>query len=47
MKEAIVYKDRSGYWKVEECDTGRQIGNLCASELEAYKLANASGYIVR
>lgn len=47
IKDAIVYKDRTGYWRVVEQDTGRPIGLLQDSELAAYKLANREGYIVR
>ena len=47
MKTAKVLIDKTGYWAVYDCDTGRQIGNLCSDELEAYKLANANNYIVR
>ena len=46
MKEAIVYKDRTGYWVAADRATGRKIGGFCDSELEAYKKANANGYIV-
>lgn len=46
MKEAMVYKDRTGYWVVEDRTTNRRIGGYCDSELEAYKRANANGYIV-
>uniref|UniRef100_A0A6M3KW60 Uncharacterized protein n=1 Tax=viral metagenome TaxID=1070528 RepID=A0A6M3KW60_9ZZZZ len=47
VKEAIVYKDRTGYWVAEDSKTHTRIGNYCDSELEAYKLANRGGYVVR
>jgi len=46
-KTAIVYKDKSGYWVAEDDKGHKMIGNFCDSELEAYKLANRNGYIVR
>jgi hypothetical protein len=47
MKEAIVYKDRTGYWVAEDRNTHKRIGSFCDSELEAYKTANSMGYVVR
>ena len=47
MKEAIVYKDRSGYWVAEDAKTGQKISQFVDSELKAYKIANGKGYIVR
>ena len=47
MKYAIVYRDRTGWWAVECRDSGKRIGGLCDSELDAYKLANSEGYLVR
>ena len=47
MKEAIVYKDRSGYWVAEDRKTNQRIDGFCDSELEAYKKANRNGYVVR
>jgi len=46
-KEAIVYKDRTGWWVSEDWNNHRQIGEYCDSELEAYKQANRKGYIVK
>jgi len=46
MKTAQVYQDKTGYWMIVD-DNGRQIGRLQDSELEAVKLANAYGYLVR
>lgn len=45
-KIAIVYKDESGYWAVEDMKTHERIGPLYLSELDAYKAANRYGYIV-
>ena len=47
VKEAVVYEDRTGYWVAEDWNTQQKIGGLQDSELEAYKIANANGYIVR
>ena len=47
MKEAIVYKDQTGYWVAEDWNTGKKIGGFKNSELEAYKAANYHGYVVR
>jgi hypothetical protein len=47
MKEAIVYKDRTGYWVAEALDTKEKLGGLQSTELQAYKTANSRGYIVR
>lgn len=47
MKEAVVFKDRTGYWVAVADDTNQRIGGFHNSELEAYKAANRSGYIVR
>ncbi|MCK5612839.1 hypothetical protein KAR91_63790 [Candidatus Pacearchaeota archaeon] len=46
-KEAIVYKDRTGWWVAEDYKTGKKIGGFHDSELLAYKAANFNGYIVR
>lgn len=46
MKEAIVYKHRSGWWAIKCRETGRKIGGLCDTEAEAIREANAEGYIV-
>lgn len=46
IKEAVIYKDRTGYWVVEDRCTHQKIGLYCGSELEAYKQANRNGYIV-
>ena len=46
MKEALVYKDQTGYWVAEDRKTNKMIGGYCDSELEAYKRANAYGYVV-
>ena len=46
-KEAIVYKDRTGYWVAEDWNTHTKIGGLQDSELDAYKIANANGYVVK
>lgn len=45
-KKATVCKDRTGYWTAYARDTGENIGGLHNTELEAYKAANAAGYIV-
>lgn len=47
QKEAIVFMDRTGYWVAIDSKTDKRIGNFCDSELEAYKIANSNGYIVR
>jgi len=47
MKEAIVYKDRTGYWAAEDDKTGKLIDGFHDSELSAYKAANRNGYVVR
>lgn len=47
MKTAVVYKDKTGYWIAEDDKTHQRIGGFCDSELEAYKLANRYGYVVR
>ncbi len=47
VKEAIVYKDRTGYWAVEDWSSNKKIGGFHDSELAAYKLANYNGYVVR
>jgi hypothetical protein len=47
MKTAYVYKDRTGFWAVRADDTGEMIGTFYSSELEAYKIANRKGYLVR
>jgi len=46
MKEAFVYKDRTGYWVAEARDTGHKLGGFHDTELDAYRYANRSGYIV-
>lgn len=46
MKTAIVRRDRTGWWVVLD-SSGRQIGGLHDSELDAYKYANSNGYIVQ
>jgi hypothetical protein len=46
MKKATVSKDRTGYWVAYAHDTRENIGGLHSSELEAYKAANAAGYVV-
>lgn len=45
-KRAIVYKDRSGYWVAEDVCTNEKLNGFHDSELQAYKAANARGYIV-
>jgi len=47
MKYARIIEDRDGYWKVKCDDSGNQIGQACYSELEAYKMANGHGYLVK
>ena len=47
MKEAVVYKDRTGYWVAVADDTGEKIGGFHDTELAAYKAANRKRYIVR
>jgi len=47
MKEAIVYKDSTGYWVARADDTNKKIGGFHDSELAAYRAANQAGYIVR
>lgn len=46
MKQAYVYKHRTGWWAVDDRATGKQIGGFFDTELEAYKFANSEGYIV-
>lgn len=46
MKKAIVGMSRTGYWEVTCDDTGRSLG-FYSTELDAYKAANAAGYLVR
>ncbi len=46
-KTATVGKERSGYWAAIDDKTGHRIGGLQDSELDAYKVANANGYLVR
>jgi hypothetical protein len=46
MKEAIVFKHRSGAWAAKDRDTGKLIGGLHDTELEAYKAAGREGYVV-
>ena len=46
MKKAYVFKDRTGWWKVECEQSGKQIGGFCDSEAEALRLAAAEGYLV-
>jgi hypothetical protein len=45
-KTAYVGKDSSGYWVACAYDTGKNIGGLHSTELDAFKAANAAGYIV-
>ena len=47
MKEAIVYKDKTGYWVAFDTRSNTMIGGFCDSELKAYKIANGQGYVVR
>jgi len=47
IKEAIVYKDQSGYWVAEDTQTNQKISHFVDSELKAYKIANGKGYVVR
>ena len=47
MKEAIVYRDKTGYWVAFDTRANMMIGCFCDSELEAYKTANGQGYVVR
>jgi len=44
MKEAMVFKNQSGYW-VAECRNTRRVIYKGGSELEAYKTANFEGYL--
>jgi hypothetical protein len=46
MKKATVYKDKTGYWVAIAHDTNEKIGGFHNTEFEAYKAANAAGYIV-
>ena len=46
-KEAIVYKDKTGYWVAKDAKTGQIISPFVDDELKAYKIANGKGYIVR
>jgi len=47
MKEAVVYKDWSGWWVAEDRKTGEKIGGYHHdTELEAYKEANRKRYLV-
>lgn len=46
-KTAVVYIDKTGYWVAIADDTGQRIGGLHRTELDAYKAANYSGYLVR
>jgi hypothetical protein len=46
MKMAQVYRDKTGYWIAVD-EHGRQIGRLQDFELDAIKMANAYGYLVR
>lgn len=46
MKTAQVYQDKTGYWVIVD-ERGQQVGRLQDSELDAIKLANAYGYLVR
>lgn len=45
-QEAIVYKDRTGYWAVEDKKTHQRVGGLHSTEFDAYKYANWQGYVV-
>jgi len=45
-KKAIVCKDSTGYWVAIARDTDEKLGGLQDSELDAYKAANAAGYLV-
>jgi len=45
-KEAIVVKDRSGWWAVKDRATLKRVGGLYDTELQAYQAANRAGYIV-
>ena len=47
MKEAIVYQNERGYWIIEDAKTNQKISEPQRTELEAYKVANFNGYIVR
>lgn len=44
-KRAIICKDRTGYWVAIARDTGEKIGGLHSTELDAWKAANAAGYL--
>lgn len=46
MKRAVIFKDKTGYWAVEDRDTGKRIGRLQNTELDAYRLASSYGYLV-
>lgn len=46
-KEAIVYKDKTGYWVAVDVKTGEKISKFVDDELTAYKAANSRGYVVR
>jgi hypothetical protein len=47
MKTACVLQDRTGWWVAIADDTGEKIGGLHDTELDAYRAANASGYVCR
>ena len=47
MKYCLVLKDITGYWKIVDWDTNKQIGGFYDNELAAYKAANFMGYIVK
>ena len=47
VKEAIVCKDRTGYWHALDRKTGDRVdGRLHNTELEAYKATAWNGYLV-
>lgn len=48
VKTAKVVEDKlTGYWMIYCTRTGDQVGGHCSDELDAYKVANSLGYVVR
>jgi hypothetical protein len=47
MKEAFIYKHRSGCWVAEASDTKEKLGGFHDTELQAIKAENDYGYIAK
>jgi len=47
MKTAVIFKHLSGYLAIYDTDTNKTVGKLQDTELQAYKVANSLGYVVK